>query len=244
MISDYLKWHIIQKEKKSNIEAYYIHCIINYYKDTLKENYKLVLDIPCGNGRLIPYLRSFGYDVYGVDISEELINECKKKYPDLSNKLFIGDMRNFCFSKKFDVLLNWYSSFGYFDEEDNLKTMKNFNKLLRTGGILILEDVNPEKVENQNLFFDYGEIVEFCEIKIEKNYRIFLEKYFKKDGKNLIFLEDFVIKVRLYTYEEYNKLFELCGFKLLNAYEYLSFREYRSDSSRVVYIALKVNEVV
>ncbi|MEM0379486.1 MAG: class I SAM-dependent methyltransferase [Nanopusillaceae archaeon] len=244
MISDYLKWHIIQKEKNSNMEAYYIHCIIDYYKDTLKENYKLVLDIPCGNGRLIPYLRSFGYDVYGVDISEELINECKKKYPDLSNNFFIGDMRNFYFSKKFDVLLNWYSSFGYFDEKDNLKTMKNFNKLLRTGGILILEDVNPEKVENQNLFFDYGEIVEFCEIKVDKNHRIFFEKYFRKDGKNLIFLEDFVIRVRLYTYEEYNKLFELCGFKLLKAYEYLSFREYRSDSSRIVYVALKVAETM
>jgi SAM-dependent methyltransferase len=54
-----------------------------------------ILDIHCGYGRHHKYLRSCGYEVFGVDISEELINKAKSIYPEYKESYFVGDMRYF-----------------------------------------------------------------------------------------------------------------------------------------------------
>jgi len=58
------------------------------YLDTLKKGMK-VLDVGCGNGRLVSGLPKGGGYV-GFDFSNTLLNEAKKKYP--KQEFFLGDV--------------------------------------------------------------------------------------------------------------------------------------------------------
>jgi 2-polyprenyl-3-methyl-5-hydroxy-6-metoxy-1,4-benzoquinol methylase len=54
-----------------------------------KEQNKLILDLGCGNGYLVNYLLSQGFNAYGTDASEEGIAIAKTEQPD---RFFVQDL--------------------------------------------------------------------------------------------------------------------------------------------------------
>ena len=48
------------------------------------ERNEKVLDFGCGQGTTLGYFRGKGFDVYGVDINSNSIDQCKEKMPDLA----------------------------------------------------------------------------------------------------------------------------------------------------------------
>jgi 2-polyprenyl-3-methyl-5-hydroxy-6-metoxy-1,4-benzoquinol methylase len=161
-IPDYIRWHIFYRKKHSKEEANYIAKTI---KKFLKKRNISILDVACGNGRLHPFLRRAGFDVYGIDNSKELIEEAKRKYKKFADKYFVADMRNFELDKKFDVALSWFTSFGYFNDKENFVVLKNINKHLNNKGILLLDIPNR--------------IVKFDEIQRVKSYVLTTQKFFE-----------------------------------------------------------------
>jgi cyclopropane fatty-acyl-phospholipid synthase-like methyltransferase len=76
-----------------------------------------VLDVPCGEGRIAGRLARLGCEVVGVDYTERWVELARKQYPEATFEL--GDMRSLPYAEEFDAVVNWFTSFGYFDPETN-----------------------------------------------------------------------------------------------------------------------------
>lgn len=103
-----------------------------------------VIDVPCGEGRIAGRLAKRGCDVVGLDASERFLARARERWPDV--RFEQGDMRELPFVAEFDALVNWFSSFGYFDSETNDAVLAGFARALRPGGRLLLEQVNPARL--------------------------------------------------------------------------------------------------
>lgn len=95
--------------------------------------FRRVLDVPCGAGRLMRALRELGYDVTGVDADPAVA-------PDV-----VADLRDLDgLATDFDAVINMWASFGYFDAEENARVLASFSRRLRPGGRLVLDVFNRE----------------------------------------------------------------------------------------------------
>jgi SAM-dependent methyltransferase len=104
-----------------------------------------VLDVPCGEGRIAGRLARRGCEVLGVDASQRFLALAREQWPAVS--FLLGDMRHLSFDAEFDAVLNWFTSFGYFDRATNDAVLQSFARALRPGGQLLLELHNPGRLE-------------------------------------------------------------------------------------------------
>jgi ubiquinone/menaquinone biosynthesis C-methylase UbiE len=111
-----------------------------------------VLDLACGNGRYMVSADKRDLRTWGVDLSEFLLGEAAKR-DGLSGRLVRADMRRLPFGNGvFGAVLNMFTSFGYFDVDmDNLLVLREVSRVLRTGGMLLLDYVNTERVRSKVL---------------------------------------------------------------------------------------------
>lgn len=66
-----------------------------------------VLEIGCGAGANISFLKNIGFEYYGIDGSDTAINQCRKRFPDIKNNLITGDFsESFKFEEKFDLIVD------------------------------------------------------------------------------------------------------------------------------------------
>ena len=85
-----------------------------------------ILDLPCGQGRHAIELARRGYDVTGVDLSPFLLKvaEERARADGIRVRWLAGDMRHPIVGESFDVVLNLFTSLGYFaDEADDAKVV-------------------------------------------------------------------------------------------------------------------------
>ena len=103
-----------------------------------------VLDIPCGMGRLTLPLAQMGFEMTGVDLTESYVRRARREAKKAGARIRYrtGDMREIEFDGEFDAAVNWFTSFGYFSDEDNLSFLKKARQALRPGGKLLIETMN------------------------------------------------------------------------------------------------------
>jgi len=102
-----------------------------------KSNGKDLLEVACGTAHHLQYFKQ-NYSCTGTDINQGILNVAKKKIKNVTFKK--ADMINMNLNKKFDVITCLFSSIGYVKTYPNLqKTLKNFAKHLKTGGVVIIE---------------------------------------------------------------------------------------------------------
>lgn len=104
-----------------------------------------VLDAPCGHGRISNLLAQDGYAVTGLDASELFLEHARADAETRGvNVTYVtGDLRDLPYEDDFDALVNWFSSFGYWDDATNRQVLAGFHRALRPGGLLLLEQINP-----------------------------------------------------------------------------------------------------
>ncbi|MFE6819605.1 class I SAM-dependent methyltransferase [Streptomyces sp. NPDC057675] len=103
-----------------------------------------LLDLACGHGRIANRLSGRGYRVTGLDSSRLFLNRAQAdaRARDVSVEYVHGDMRNLPWSEKFDYVVNWFGSFGYFDDDHNKIVLDQAAQALRPGGTLAIEMPN------------------------------------------------------------------------------------------------------
>ncbi len=106
-----------------------------------------VLDLPCGFGRHTLEFARLGCTVTAVDRTKTYIRRTQNTLNEagLKAEVIQADMRDFVRPDAFDLVVNLYTSFGYFeDQEDDLKVLMNFYQSLRPGGTLVIEMMGKE----------------------------------------------------------------------------------------------------
>jgi SAM-dependent methyltransferase len=101
-----------------------------------------ILDAPCGDGRVSVELAKLGHRVTGVDRSPRFIARARERDGAAGIDFRIGDLRDLDFEGSFDLVLNWFSSFGYLEPDENRAVLRAFRRALHPGGSLILEQRN------------------------------------------------------------------------------------------------------
>ncbi|WP_434739758.1 class I SAM-dependent methyltransferase [Micromonospora sp. SH-82] len=106
-----------------------------------------VLDLCCGPALYVVPLARRGHRVTGVDLSPAMLHrgEAACAAAGVSAELVQGDMATFVRPGGFDVVLNMYTSFGYFAEpERNRQVLRNAFASLAPGGQLIVDVFGKE----------------------------------------------------------------------------------------------------
>jgi SAM-dependent methyltransferase len=103
-----------------------------------------VLDVPCGFGRIANALAGLGCRVTGLDASPLFLQRARRDASDLGITLDYveGDMRQLPWKERFDRIVCWFVSFGYFDDATDRRVLAGFRQALRHGGQLIVSHTN------------------------------------------------------------------------------------------------------
>jgi ubiquinone/menaquinone biosynthesis C-methylase UbiE len=98
---------------------------------------KALLDVACGTGGHLPYLRDV-FAVEGMDIDPGMLEVARTHHSNVP--FYQGDMVDFNIGRQFDVVVCLYSSIGYVKIESRLiKAVANMARHMRPGGVLIVE---------------------------------------------------------------------------------------------------------
>ncbi|HEX4417812.1 MAG TPA: methyltransferase domain-containing protein [Kofleriaceae bacterium] len=177
-----------------------------------------VLDIGCGYGRHAMELAARGFHVVGLDMSTPLLvrggEEAHRR--GLTINFVRGDMRELDFDAQFDGAYCLFSTFGYFDDETNKKTIANIARALRPGGRVLLEILNRDYViadlptrvwwEGDGCVVLEEVELNYFSSRIQVNRSVVFD-----DGRQL----EQEISVRAYSLHEIGKLMHAAGFRVL-----------------------------
>ena len=111
-----------------------------------------VLDLCCGPGRHAAALAKRGFGVTAVDRTAFLLNHARARaaHANLSVEFVLEDMRRFSRPASFDLIINFFTSFGYFDDQaDDLRVLELVRQNLKPGGVFVLEMVSKERLARE-----------------------------------------------------------------------------------------------
>ena len=187
-----------------------------------------ILDLACGKGRHSIYLNKLGFSVVGADLSAVSILYAKQ-FENKTLQFMEHDM-SFSFQKKFDAIFNLFTSFGYFeDEEDNLRTLKAIKAGLKENGCAVIDFLNSDHAI-KNLVPD--------ETKVIEGIKFHIKKYLEDDHfiKNINFTHggkeyNFTEKVRALTLRDFLRYFDSAGISLKHCFGDYELNDYGEESS-------------
>ena len=106
-----------------------------------------VLDLACGPGRHATALAKRGFRVTGIDLSSFLLEKAmaRARAENVQVDWVKEDMRRFVRPEAFDLVINMFTSFGYFDDRrDDVTVLQNIHQNLRAGGALVMDTMSKE----------------------------------------------------------------------------------------------------
>ncbi|MGL4791841.1 MAG: class I SAM-dependent DNA methyltransferase [Anaerotignaceae bacterium] len=215
-----------------------------FEKFNIKPN--LMAELGCGTGNITNRLSKKGYDMIGIDISQDMLSIAREKaYDEELNILYL--CQNMCKFELFgtvDVVLSICDSLNYITKDKDMeKVFKLVNNYLEPKGLFIF-DLNTEyKFKNilaENVF---GETDEDCAF-------IWQNSYNEDDKINQYYVNFFVEEEngkyerieechheRAYTIEEIKNFIEKSGMDFVAVYDAFTFNEPTEKSERIYVIA-------
>lgn len=151
--------------------------LYGYYLKLLKDfKVKNILDVGCGNGRMLELLREFGYSAEGIDISRKMVEIAKKRGVKAECKN-ISEI-----NKKYDAIIAVADVLNYMDEISLAIFLGNVKNALNVGGVFIC-DINT--------LHGFSDVADGTMIKDDEKVFLAIDAVF--DGKildtNIIFFE-------------------------------------------------------
>jgi SAM-dependent methyltransferase len=205
-----------------------------------------ILDVGCGYGRHAIELVQRGFSVTGLDLSLPLLiraaDEAQRR--SLSVNFVHADMREMAFEKQFDGAYSMLTSFGYFDEETNLRVAERIGRALKPGGRLLLDILNRDYVVADlpvRVWWEGTGCVVLEEVdfnfhtsRINTHRSIVFE-----DGRQL----EQELSVRAYSLHEIGRLLRQAGFRVIDVSGGLATRgDFFGSASRNLLIVAEKRE--
>jgi len=220
----YLNVYSHRDETEARRAAAVIRRVIRSLTADNKTDVLDILDLCCGQGRYSLLLAAEGHNVVGLDLSEALLVVARQRWGSATAgskknsgrlSLIRADMRRIPFVGAFDLMINMFTSFGYFErDEDNQAVLKASGRALRPGGHFLIDYLNREQVL-KSLIGEDG--FETDGLKVKQNRRISpdrlrVEKTVLVQGPEGD--EHFQESVRLFDRSEMEMMLESAGFKV------------------------------
>lgn len=218
-------YHTLYEHRDSTDAKKFVDAIIRHLD--FKANH-CILDLACGRGRHAQYLSKKGFDVKGIDLSKRNIAFARQHIPSVDFE--IKDMREDFGHEAFDVILNLFTSFGYFDAyEHHLAAVKNMAKALKPKGVLVLDFMNANRVQ-QGLVKD--EVLESNGVRFRvkryvKDHKIVKEIFVQEGEKELKYYE----KVALLCLQDFKDLFAKADLKITATFGDFNLNPFSEENS-------------
>lgn len=100
-----------------------------------------VLDLACGHGRIANRLAERGCRVTGLDVTPLFLDRAREgaQRRGVSVDYVRGDMRELPWASRFDVVISWFTAYGYFDDIGNRRVLDEVFRALRPGGRFVID---------------------------------------------------------------------------------------------------------
>lgn len=222
-------YHILYKNRNDEEAQTFMDNITHYLN--MPEN-GTILDLACGKGRHSIYLNKLGYQVTGVDLSENSIAIAKESSNE-TLQFKTHDMRE-PMNETYDAVFNLFTSFGYFDtHEDNIKTLKAIKESINEYGFGVIDFFNADFII-ENLVAEETKEIDGITFHIKRsveNKKIIKEIRFEDKGESFFFTE----KVSAFTLADFEEMMEEAGIYLLEIFgDYKLRKFYKSQSERLI----------
>jgi SAM-dependent methyltransferase len=228
-------YHLLYAHRTYDEAAAFIHSLLQFLKTPKNA---LVLDLACGKGRHSVELANHHLRVVGVDLSPCSILEAQRNSSD-HLRFEVQDMRNLHFDEAFDAIFNLFTSFGYFDgNDDNALVLGQVFAHLKNDGVFVLDYFNAARIDRDAIITDtiIREGVTFETKKWTDGDQVFKE-IIVTDGS---FREVYQERVQLLTPDTIATLLQNAGFRI-----FARFGNYQLDaldevhSPRCIMVATK-----
>lgn len=221
---------------------------IPFWMDMANRYGEPILELCCGNGRISICLAEQGWQVTGIDISESMLEEARRKCSQV--EWIQADVQNFALDKQFSLIIIPFNTLGHLSDLQSIENcLKLVRKYLQPDGRFIIELENYLQEDNlefllsktRNLYSVYedpdgkGTVVVTYENELHLPQQIWIWKlFFQLTGQKQEIVEE--IKYRLYFPKELDMLLKYNGFTIEHWFGDYDLTPFTSESPRQILI--------
>ncbi len=213
------------------------------------DNPQNILELGCGTGNITHELLKRGYEVVGIDISEEMLELAEEKTQDFGDRIILiqQDITELDFEVyEIDTVIAVNDTFNYILEKKKLKDLLTYlYPRLKSGGQLVFDISSPYKLQYTLGGHTFGESFEDMVYLWENYYdralgQVFMEiNIFEKRGKMYERLTENHVQ-RAYERNEIIKMLTEAGYKNIKSYGDFNFDEnIKTDVQRLFFSCIK-----
>lgn len=201
-----------------------------------------VLDLCCGVGRHSIEFARRGFTVTGVDVTPHYLKEARRKAQKakLSVEFIKDDMRRFQRRNTYNVVINLFGSFGYFeDQRDDYRVAKNVYVSLKKKGTFIIELMGKEvlaRIFQKRDWYEIDDTLVLEERTTDRDWKRIDSRWVIIKGRER---KEFTISLRLYSAVELSTLLQSAGFRRIDVYGDLTGAPFDQKAKRLVVVAHK-----
>ena len=204
---------------------------------------RTALDLCCGPGRCAMALAQKGFTVTGVDRTKYFLNKAKTRAraAGLEIDWVQADMRDFVRPDAFHLVLNMFTSFGYFrDPEENGGVLRNILMSLRPGGACLIDVMGKERLagifqETTSVRLPNGSVLLQRHEIVDDWTRVKNDWIVVRKGR----AKNFAFSHMVYSGQELRWMLEQAGFVDVRVYGSLTGEPYGRASRRLVVVGRK-----
>lgn len=227
-------YHILYGNRDYEEAERFMRNLMGYLRTPENE---LIVDLACGKGRHSIYLNKLGYKVLGLDLSKQSVEQASKHE---NNRLSfaVHDMRQKMPVKNVGVVLNLFTSFGYFDQpQEDIKVLSSAYKALKKRGVLVIDFLNAEKVQNELIPYENKKIsgINFEISKTIENNHVVKTIRFSDNSKEYQYEE----RVKLLRKENFEHYLNQVGFEIKQLFGDYNLNAFNSSVSPRLIIEAK-----
>ena len=218
-----------QAEERADDE---VEALVGLFQERGVDEGAWLLDAPCGTGRHSVRLARLGYQVTGLDLSPFYVHIARRKAEtrQLSARFVVGDALAAGAvlggteggGEPFEVIINMFTSNGYFGRSGDIQMFTEFRKLAKEGATLVVQTVNRDWVirnfepEGLDVAGDIR-IVQRRSFDFETSTIVNDWDFYEGGGQNIKHRLALRMDHRVYSLHELHEVLQISGWELVSA---------------------------